>query len=62
MKSSSTTRGQGTVRKLTKLAGGSSYAITLPIEVIRRWGWKERQKLEVVVNERTKTMVIRDVK
>lgn len=39
--------GEEGIRKLTKLAGGSSYGITLPIDHIRELGWKERQKLTV---------------
>jgi bifunctional DNA-binding transcriptional regulator/antitoxin component of YhaV-PrlF toxin-antitoxin module len=62
MKSITTKSGEGSIRKLTKIAGGSSYAITLPIEVVRRWGWKDRQKLELFVDERTKTIHVRDAK
>jgi bifunctional DNA-binding transcriptional regulator/antitoxin component of YhaV-PrlF toxin-antitoxin module len=35
------------VRKLTKV-GKDSYAVTIPIEMIRELGWRERQNLEVV--------------
>ena len=35
------------IRSLTKLAGGSSYAVTIPIEIIRELGWQSKQKLEV---------------
>ena len=35
------------IRSLTKLAGGSSYAVTLPIDIIRELGWKSKQKLVV---------------
>ncbi len=35
------------IRTLGKVAGGSSYAVTLPIEYIEKLGWKARQKLEV---------------
>lgn len=55
-------KGEGNIRTLTKIAGGSSYAITLPIEVVRRWGWKDRQKLEVFVDERTKSILVRDAR
>ena len=50
------------IRKITKIAGGSSYAITLPIDVVRRWGWRERQKVELVINEKKKTIKIIDWK
>lgn len=35
------------IRSLTKISGGSSYAITIPIDYIRDLKWKEKQKLEV---------------
>ena len=47
------------IRKLTKL-GGHSIAVTLPIEIIRELGWKERQK--VVVKRVGKKIVIEDWK
>jgi hypothetical protein len=62
MKILNTKAGAGNIRKLTKIAGGSSYAITLPIEVVRRWGWKDRQRLELFVDERTKSILVRDAK
>ncbi|HPN54365.1 MAG TPA: hypothetical protein PLB52_00370 [Candidatus Moranbacteria bacterium] len=34
------------VRKLTKI-GKHSIGLTLPIEVVRELGWKERQKITV---------------
>ncbi len=36
------------VRKITKLGGGSSYGVTIPIEMIRALGWKEKQKVVVI--------------
>lgn len=50
------------VRKLTKISGGTSYGITLPIEVVRRWKWKDRQKLQLVINEKTKSITVKDWK
>ena len=38
----------------------SSYLITLPIDIIRRWGWKERQKVELEIDEKNKVIKIRD--
>ena len=35
------------IRSLTKQAGGSSYAVTLPIEMVRELGWRSKQKLQV---------------
>ena len=34
------------IRKLTRL-GGKSMAVTLPIELIKKLGWREKQKLIV---------------
>jgi hypothetical protein len=35
------------IRKLTKVASGTSYGITLPIEYIREFKWQEHQKLNI---------------
>ena len=37
---------QKEIRKLTKVSG-SSYAVVLPIEYIRKLKWRAKQKLEV---------------
>lgn len=34
------------IRKISKVGRGSSFSITLPIEMIRDLGWKEHQKVE----------------
>lgn len=34
------------VRKLTKVAK-SSYAVVIPMDIVKKLGWKERQKLVV---------------
>jgi len=47
------------IRKLTKL-GKKSLAVTIPIEIIREFGWKERQKL--VVKKSGKKIIIEDWK
>ena len=44
------------VRKITR--SGDSYALTLPIDIIRELGWREKQK--VVVSKRGKGIVIKD--
>ena len=41
--------GNELVRSLTRAAGGTSYSLTLPIDVVRKFGWEKRQKLELVV-------------
>ncbi len=48
------------IRKITKMAGGASYGLTLPIEFVRKLGWRERQK--VVVSLRGKVISIKDWK
>lgn len=35
------------IRNLQKTAGGSTYIVSLPIEVVRELGWKTKQKLVV---------------
>jgi len=50
---------ESNVRKLVKL-GGQSLAVTLPIEIIRELGWKEKQK--VVVKVERKKIIIADWK
>jgi hypothetical protein len=46
------------IRKITKMAGGASYGITIPIEMMRSLKWKERRK--VVVKRIKGGIVIRD--
>lgn len=52
--------GSESVRKLTKMGGGRSFGVTLPIGLIRKLGWKERQKL--VVKPKGKKIVVKDWK
>jgi len=47
------------VRKLTKL-GGKSIGLTLPIELVRELGWKEKQK--VVVKRTRGGLMVKDWK
>jgi len=48
------------VRSLNKIAGGTSYAVTIPIEFIRELKWRARQKLEVKLYQ--DRIIIRDWK
>jgi len=48
------------IRSLTKISGGSSYAVTIPIDHIRKLKWKEKQKLEVKLYQ--DRIIIRDWK
>ena len=45
------------VRKINKTAR-RSYSVVLPKEIIKKLGWKERQK--IVVSLRGKTVTIKD--
>jgi bifunctional DNA-binding transcriptional regulator/antitoxin component of YhaV-PrlF toxin-antitoxin module len=49
---------QRNLRSLTKVAGGSSYSVTIPIEYIRKLKWREKQKLEVKLYQ--DRIIIRD--
>lgn len=46
-------------RKLTK-ASSHSYVITIPKELIKKFKWREKQKLEIVANDKTQKLTIRD--
>ncbi len=48
------------IRKLTKTGRGRTMSVTLPIELVRELGWKEKQK--VVVTKRGEKLVIEDWK
>ena len=48
------------IRKLTKMGGGRSFGITLPISFIRQLKWRERQKLVVEFDEKKKRIIVRD--
>ncbi|MCK4540376.1 hypothetical protein KAU09_04445 [Candidatus Parcubacteria bacterium] len=48
------------IRKLAKVGGGSTYAITLPIDGVRELGWQEKQKLVVELDKRRKRFIIKD--
>lgn len=48
------------IRKITKMAGGASYGITIPIEMMRSLKWKERQKVKVKLSR--KRLIISDWK
>ncbi|MBL1434282.1 hypothetical protein COB87_001795 [Candidatus Wolfebacteria bacterium] len=50
------------IRALTKIAGGASYSVTLPIEAIRRFKWRGRQKLIVEVDEKRNRLIIKNFK
>ncbi len=35
------------VRHLTRIAGGSSYAVVIPMEFVKQLGWRDHQNLVV---------------
>ena len=53
--------GERNIRKLTKIAG-ISLGLTLPIEIVRKFGWKERQKVKLEINSRNRSILIKDWK
>jgi len=46
------------IRKLHKSSGGKSISVTLPIEIIRNLKWRAKQK--VVIEQKGKTIMIKD--
>jgi len=49
------------IRKLRKVST-HSYAVVIPKQLIKRFGWKERQKLEIIFGGRKHDILIRDWK
>jgi len=49
------------IRKLRKVST-HSYAVVIPKQLVKRFGWKERQKLEIIFGGRKHDIVIRDWK
>lgn len=47
------------IRKLTKI-GKESYAVTLPVGIVRKFNWREKQKLQIEVDDKKKTITIKD--
>ncbi|MHB8913820.1 MAG: AbrB/MazE/SpoVT family DNA-binding domain-containing protein [Minisyncoccota bacterium] len=48
------------IRSLIRMSNGKSYAVTLPIAVVREFGWEKRQKLELTVDAKKKRITISD--
>ena len=59
VRSSSERRRDKIIRKITKV-GGHSYAVILPMEVVKKWGWQERQKVVLDVDAKKKVIKIKD--
>ena len=51
---------QENIRSLTKTGGGRSYTVSLPVAVVRAFGWKERQKLTLTVDHKHHTILVKD--
>lgn len=47
---------QQNIRKLSK-KGKYSYYITIPGELVKKMGWKEKQKLEIDIYGKDKLMI-----
>ncbi len=47
------------IRKITKV-GGHSYAVILPMSLIKEWKWKERQRVVLEADNKKKTIKIKD--
>lgn len=50
------------IRKLCKVGGGATYSITLPIDIIREFGWQKKQKIIVKADKKNKYIIIKDWK
>ena len=48
------------IRSLIRMSNGKSYALTLPINVIRDFGWEKRQKLELTIDAKRRRITISD--
>ena len=51
---------QRNIRKLNRVGRGKTYSLTLPIEVIRKFKWQEKQKLALEIDYRRKRIIIKD--
>tara|TARA_B100000745_G_scaffold64494_1_gene38052 strand:+ start:1198 stop:1365 length:168 start_codon:yes stop_codon:yes gene_type:complete len=49
------------LRKLTK-TGEYSYTINIPKEIIKKLKWRERQKLDIIFDDKKKEFKVRDWK
>lgn len=48
------------IRKLSRVGNGKTYTITIPIEIIREFGWMKKQKLVVEMDKKNKIVKIKD--
>lgn len=52
------TVGEEDIRKLSRMGGGASLGLTLPIGFLRLLGWKEKQK--VTVKKQGSKLIVKD--
>ncbi|OHA17085.1 MAG: hypothetical protein A3G52_03950 [Candidatus Taylorbacteria bacterium RIFCSPLOWO2_12_FULL_43_20] len=50
------------VRSLIKNRQRNSYSLSLPIDIIRRFDWQHRQKLQLTIDKSRKRIIIEDWK
>lgn len=48
------------IRKLCRVGNGKTYVVTLPVDVIRKFGWKQKQKVVIEVDFKRKRFIIKD--
>jgi hypothetical protein len=50
------------IRKLSQVGNGKTYTITIPIEIIREFGWQRKQRLVIEKDGKNKIIKISDWK
>lgn len=50
------------IRSLNKTSGGKSYSVTLPVDLVRLFKWRGKQKLVIKADKKRKRIVIEDWK
>jgi len=48
------------IRKLSRVGSGKTYSVTLPVEAIKEFGWKQKQKVVVEADRKRKRFIIKD--
>lgn len=48
------------IRKLNRTGSGKTYAVSLPIEGIRKFNWQKKQKVIVDIDYKNKRFIIKD--
>ena len=51
---------ENNIRKLSKVGGGTTYNVTILLEMVKELGWKEKQK--VVFEKKGNNILIKDWK